>query len=55
MADYLGEREICKAIFRATEDVINENKYVTYDLGGTASLSKMTDQIAARAAKILKK
>jgi isocitrate dehydrogenase len=55
MADYLGEREICKAIFKATEDVINENKYVTYDLGGTASLSKMADQIAARSAKLLKK
>lgn len=55
MADYLGEREICKAIFKATEDVINENKYVTYDLGGKASLSQMADQIAARAAKALKK
>ena len=55
MADYLGEREICKAIFKATDDVINENKYVTYDLGGTASLSKMADQIATRAAKNLKK
>jgi isocitrate dehydrogenase (NAD+) len=55
MADYLGEREICKAIFKATEDTINENKYVTYDLGGTASLSKMADQIATRAAKLLKK
>jgi isocitrate dehydrogenase len=55
MADYLGEREVCKAIFKATEDVINENKFVTYDLGGSASLSKMADQIASRAAKILKK
>lgn len=55
MADYLGEREICKAIFKATEDVINENKYVTYDLGGNASLSQMADQIATRAAKLLKK
>lgn len=55
MADYLGEREICKAIFKATEDVINENKYVTYDLGGKASLSQMADQIATRAAKALKK
>jgi isocitrate dehydrogenase (NAD+) len=55
MVDYLGERDICKAIFKATEDVINENKYVTYDLGGKASLSQMSDQIAARAAKFLKK
>ncbi len=55
MADYLGERAICKAIFAATEDVINEGKYVTYDLGGKATLSQMSDQIATRAAKLLKK
>src|SRR5687768_18123714 len=41
MEEYLGERDISKAIFKATEDVINENKYVTYDLGGNASLSQM--------------
>ena len=55
MADYLGEKPVCKAIFAATEDVINEGKYVTYDLGGKASLSQMSDQIATRAAKLLKK
>lgn len=55
MADYLGERAICKAIFTATEDVINEGKYFTYDLGGKATLSQMSDQIAARAAKVLKR
>ncbi|HEX6067205.1 MAG TPA: isocitrate/isopropylmalate family dehydrogenase, partial [Nitrososphaera sp.] len=55
MADYLGERAVCKAIFAATEDVINEGKYVTYDLGGKASLSQMADQIATRSAKLLKK
>lgn len=55
MVEYLGEKQICDAIFRATEDVINENKYVTYDLGGSASLSQMSDQIAARAAKLLRK
>lgn len=55
MADYLGEKPVCKAIFSATEDVINEGKYVTYDLGGKASLSQMSDQIATRAAKLLKK
>ena len=55
MADYLDERSICRAIFAATEDVINEGKYVTYDLGGKASLSQMTDQIATRAAKLLRK
>src|SRR6266487_5118777 len=55
MVEYLGEKHISKAIFKATEDVINENKYVTYDLGGKATLSQMTDQIATKAAKLLRK
>ncbi len=55
MVEYLGEKHISKAIFKATEDVINQNKYVTYDLGGRATLSQMADQISARAASILKK
>jgi isocitrate dehydrogenase (NAD+) len=55
MVDYLGEKEISSAIFKATEDVINENVYVTYDLGGTSTLSRMAEEIANRAAKILKK
>ena len=55
MVEYLGEKAISNAIFKATEDVINENKYVTYDLGGKATLSQMSDQIATRAAKLLKK
>ena len=55
MIEYLGEKHISKAIFKATEDIINENKYVTYDLGGRATLSQMADQISTRAASILKK
>ena len=55
MVEYLGEKHISKAIFKATEDVINENKYVTYDLGGKATLSRMTDQIATKAGKLLRK
>ncbi|MEO9321464.1 MAG: isocitrate/isopropylmalate dehydrogenase family protein [Nitrososphaera sp.] len=55
MVEYLGEKPISDAIFKATEDVINENKYVTYDLGGTATLSQMADQIASRASKALRK
>jgi isocitrate dehydrogenase len=55
MVEYLGEKQISDAIFRATEDTINENKYVTYDLGGDATLSQMADQIASRAAKLLRK
>jgi isocitrate dehydrogenase (NAD+) len=55
MVEYLGEKHISKAIFKATEDVINENKYVTYDLGGNATLSQMTDLIASKAGKLLRR
>ena len=55
MVEYLGEKHISKAIFRATEDVINEKKYITYDLGGNATLSQMAGQIAKRAVNILKR
>lgn len=55
MVEYLGEKQISDAIFKATEDVINENKYVTYDLGGSATMSQMADQIALRASMLLKK
>jgi isocitrate dehydrogenase len=55
MVEYLGEKHISNAIFKATEDLINENKYVTYDLGGRASLSQMADQISMRAAHLLRR
>jgi isocitrate dehydrogenase (NAD+) len=55
MAEYLGEKEISEAIFRATEQIINENKYVTYDLGGNTALSEMADKIAQLSAMNLKK
>lgn len=55
MIDYLGEDDIAKAIFKATEQIINGNKYVTYDLGGNATLSEMTDQIAQLSARMLRK
>src|SRR5690242_11316397 len=55
MAEYLGEKHISEAIFKGTEQVINENEYTTYDLGGKASLSKMTNEIAKRASVFLKK
>ncbi len=54
MAEYLGEKHISDAIFQGVEQVINENEYVTYDLGGTSTLSKMTDAIAQRSASFLK-
>jgi isocitrate dehydrogenase len=55
MIDYLGEDDIAKAIFQATEQIINGNKYVTYDLGGNATLSEMTDKIAQLSARMLRK
>ena len=48
MTKYLGENDICNAIFAATEGIINEGKYLTYDLGGSASLSEMANEIATR-------
>ena len=46
MADYLGEKDIRDAIFSATEQIINEGKYVTFDIGGDATTTQMTEQIA---------
>ncbi|MDQ1274443.1 MAG: isocitrate dehydrogenase [Euryarchaeota archaeon] len=54
MLDYLGEKEKSEAIFRATEHVISEGRYVTYDLGGNAKLSQMANEIARQTEKILK-
>lgn len=45
LLDYLGEKGNSKAIFEATEKVISEGKYVTYDLGGSARSSEMVDAI----------
>jgi isocitrate dehydrogenase len=53
MLEYLNEKEKSKAIFRAAEAVIAENKKVTYDLGGSALLSEMAEAIAERAHKFL--
>jgi len=46
MAEYLGEPHIKKAIFDATEQVINEGKVVTYDLGGNSGTKEMAEAIA---------
>lgn len=54
MLDYLGEKEKSEAIFKATNRVISEGKYVTYDLGGNAKLSQMAGEIAKYTAEILK-
>jgi isocitrate dehydrogenase (NAD+) len=55
MAEYLGEPDVADAIFKGSEQVINENEYVTYDLGGTATLSRMANSIAERSASLLRK
>ncbi|MBM2819795.1 MAG: isocitrate dehydrogenase [Nitrosarchaeum sp.] len=49
MAEYLGESEIRDAVFAATEQVINEGKIVTWDIGGSASTTQMTDAIITHA------
>jgi isocitrate dehydrogenase len=48
MLDYLGESDKSAQIFKATEDVISEGKHLTYDLGGNAALSEMTDAIISK-------
>jgi isocitrate dehydrogenase len=55
MVEYLGEKHISDAIFKATEEIIDEGKFLTYDLGGSASLSKMADEIAQRSASFVRK
>jgi isocitrate dehydrogenase len=55
MTEYLGEPEIKDAIFKATDEIINDGKFVTYDIGGNAKTSEMSDKIAKRSAELLKK
>ena len=55
MVEYLGEPDIRNAIFDATDQVINEGKFVTYDIGGNAKMSEMTNAIAELAKEKLRK
>ena len=55
MAEYLGESDIRDAIFDATNKVINEGKSVTWDIGGDASTTQMTDAIIQYAKENLKR
>ncbi len=55
MIGYLGEKDKMNSIFRATEQVIAEGKNVTYDLGGNASTSEMTEAIAKKIRIVLDK
>ncbi|CDI06074.1 isocitrate/isopropylmalate dehydrogenase family protein [Candidatus Nitrosotenuis uzonensis] len=55
MAEYLGEPHIKQAVFSATEQVINEGKAVTFDIGGNATTTQMTDAIIGAAKERLRK
>jgi isocitrate dehydrogenase len=55
MVEYLGETHIKDAIFAATDQVINEGKYVTFDIGGNATTTQMTDAIIDIAKQKLRK
>ncbi len=55
MAEYLGEPQIKDAIFSATEHVINDGKTITFDIGGNANTSQMTNEIATLAKEKLRR
>lgn len=55
MAEYLGEPHIKDAVFSATEQVINEGKAVTFDIGGNSTTAQMTDAIISLAKAKLRK
>jgi isocitrate dehydrogenase (NAD+) len=55
MVRYLGETEIANAIFEATEKIIGDGKFVTYDLGGDSSLSRMSTEISQKSSNLLRK
>jgi len=55
MLEYLGYVKEGRAIFRATEEVVEERREVTHDLGGNASTLDMARAIARRAEQILER
>jgi len=55
MAEYLGESDIKNAIFSATHQIINDGKYATFDIGGNATTTQMSEQIAVIAKNNLRK
>jgi len=48
MLKHLGEIQAAARVLAGTKVVIGEGKHVTYDLGGSASTSKMGEAIAAK-------
>lgn len=55
MVEYLGEPDVRNAIFEATNQIINEGKVVTYDLGGDSGTMEMSKTIAAAAKNKLRR
>ena len=55
MEEYLCEADIKDAIFSATHQVINDGKYATFDIGGDATTTQMSEQIAVIAKNNLRK
>lgn len=55
MAEYLGEPNIKNAVFLAVEEIINEKKYITHDIGGNATTTQMTDAIINKAKYYLRR
>lgn len=55
MVEYLGEPHIKDAIFSATDQVINEGKHVTFDIGGNATTTKMAETISDLAKQKLRR
>lgn len=53
LAGHLGETHIQDAIFEAVDHVINQGHIITWDIGGDATTTAMTDEIAKHAAKLL--
>ncbi len=45
MLKHIGEEKAAQLVFKGTATVIEAGKHVTYDLGGSASTSKMADAI----------
>ncbi len=48
MLKHLGELDAARRVEKAVEQVLDEGKYLTYDLGGTAKASEMARAIAEK-------
>jgi isocitrate dehydrogenase (NAD+) len=48
MLKYIGEMEAADRVMKAINQVLEEGKYLTYDLGGSAKASEMAKAIAEK-------